>query len=377
MSDQTETVPLSSPDITDAEREAVADVLRTPRLSLGPRAEAFEAAVARRADRTHGVAVNSGTSGLHLLVRSLGIGKGDEVVTTPFSFVATTNCVLFEQATPVLADIDPDSYNMDPAAVEAAITPRTKALLPVEVFGNMAHFDEYERIARRHDLVLIEDCCEALGGRLGDRPAGSFGEGGVFAFYPNKQITTGEGGVIVTDSDQVRDLCVSLRNQGRATTAWLSHARLGFNYRLSDIAAALGEAQMARLDEILDKRRRAAGLYYQALADVEGVHGPPMAEPEQASWFVYVIRLADEFSQEQRDRIMAYLKDHGVACAPYFVPIHLQPYVMDMLGTAEGDFPITEWIAARTMALPFFANITEGQIGRVRDVLVDALEACR
>jgi len=377
MSDATESVPLSSPDIIDAERQAVLDVLRTPRLSIGPHTEAFEQAVAARANRKHGIAVNSGTSGLHLLVRSLGIGKGDEVITTPFSFVATTNCVLFEQAKPVLVDVDPASYNMDPDAVEAAVTGRTRAILPVEVFGNMAHFDRYERIARRHELLMIEDSAEALGGRLGDRPAGSFGEGGVFAFYPNKQITTGEGGVIVTDSDEIRDLCVSLRNQGRATSAWLSHARLGFNYRLSDIAAALGEAQMRRLDEILDKRRRAAGLYHQALADVEGVHLPPMTEPEQASWFVYVIRLADEFTRDQRDQVMEYLKDHGVGCAPYFVPIHLQPYVVDMLGTAEGDFPVTERIAARTMALPFFANITEGQVARVRDVLTEALAACR
>ena len=377
MSDPSPPVPLSAPDITDAERQAVAAVLDTPRLSIGPRTEAFERAVAQRAGRAHGIAVNSGTSGLHLLVRSLGIGKGDEVITTPFSFVATTNCLLYEHATPVLVEIDPDSYNMDPVAIEAAITSQTKAILPVEVFGNMAHFDEYERIAREHGLLLIEDCCEALGGRLGDRPAGSFGDGGVFAFYPNKQITTGEGGIIVTDNDEVRDLCVSLRNQGRATTAWLSHARLGFNYRLSDIASALGEAQVGRLDEIVAKRRRAAGLYRDALADIEGIHRPPMAEPHQASWFVYVIRLADEFSRDQRDAVMDYLKEHGVGCAPYFVPIHLQPYIMDMLGTAEGDFPITERIAARTMALPFFANITEGQIGRVRDVLAAALEACR
>ncbi|KKL28831.1 hypothetical protein LCGC14_2371220, partial [marine sediment metagenome] len=220
-------VPLSNPDITDAEREAVLSVLHTSRLSIGPHVEAFERAVAERAGRKYGMAVNSGTSGLHLCVRGLGIGEGDEVITTPFSFVATTNCLLFERARPVFVDIDPDSYNMDPAAVEAAITPRTKAILPVEVFGNMAHFDEYERIAKKHNLLLIEDSCEALGGRLGDRLAGSFGDCGVFAFYPNKQITTGEGGMIVTDSQELRDLAVSMRNQGRATTAWLSHARLG------------------------------------------------------------------------------------------------------------------------------------------------------
>jgi len=366
-------VSLSAPDITDAERQAVLAVLRTNRLSIGPHTEAFEAAVAERCGRKYGIAVNSGTSGLHLCVRALGIGPGDEVITTPFSFVATTNCVLFEGATPVLVDIDPDSYNVDPAKVEAAITERTKAILPVEVFGNMAHFDEYERIAAKHNLPIIEDCCEALGGRLGGRPTGSFGACGVFAFYPNKQITTGEGGLIVTDDERLRDLAVSMRNQGRDTSAWLCHARLGYNYRISEIAAVLGETQMQRLDEILAKRRAAAALYNAALAEVDEVHLPPMAEPEHASWFVYVIRLSDAFTQQQRDAIMMELRENGVGAAPYFVPIHLQPYIIEMLGTAEGDFPVTERIAARSLALPFFAGLTEQQVQRVKSVLTTAI----
>jgi len=377
MSKSPEEVPLSSPDITDHERQAVLAVLQTNRLSIGPRTVAFEQAVAARAGRQYGIAVNSGTSGLHLCVRAMGIGPGDEVVTTPFSFVATTNCLLFEGARPVFVDIDPDSYNMDPAAVEAAVTPRTKAILPVEVFGNMAHFDEYERIAERHGLMLLEDCCEALGGRLGDRPAGSFGQCGVFAYYPNKQITTGEGGMIVTDSAEVRDLCASMRNQGRDTTEWLSHARLGYNYRLSDIASALGVSQMDRLDDILRKRRDVAARYHQALGGLDAVHLPPMSEPEQASWFVYVIRLADDFSQEQRDAVIARLKDDSVGCAPYFVPIHLQPYVVDTLGTRPGQFPRTEHVAARTLALPFFAGLTEAQAARVAEALAGAIDAVR
>jgi len=376
MSDSPQEVPLSLPDITDAERQAVLAVLNTGRLSIGPRTIAFERVVAARAGRKHGVAVNSGTSGLHLCVRALGIGPGDEVLTTPFSFVATTNCLLFEGARPVFVDIDPDSYNLDPAVLEAAVTPRTKAILPVEVFGNMAHFDEYDRIARARELILLEDCCEALGGALGGRPAGSFGAAGVFAYYPNKQITTAEGGTIVTDDQQVADLCRSMRNQGRASTAWLEHARLGYNYRLSDIAAALGEAQMARLDDILAKRRRVAALYQEALADVEAVHLPPMAEPENASWFVYVIRLADRFSQEDRDAVIANLKENGIGSAPYFVPIHLQPYVMEALGTKPGDFPVTERIAARTLALPFFTGLAERQVSRVGDALIGALKRC-
>ncbi len=377
-----ETIPLSTPDITEPTIQAVADVIRSGRLSIGPHLEAFEAAVAARARRKYGIGVNSGTSGLHLCVRALGIGEGDEVITTPFSFVATTNCVLFERARPVFVDVDPESYNMDPGAIESAITPRTKAVLPVEVFGNTSHFEEYERIAEAHGLLLVEDCCEALGGGLGGRPAGSFGDCGVFAFYPNKQITTGEGGVIVTDGAEVRDLCISMRNQGRAVAAdsesdqsgWLTHARLGYNYRLSEIAAVLGEMQMERLDEILEKRRRVAHMYDEALADVDGVHLPPMAERESASWFVYVIRLADRFSAEDRDAVIGHLRSEGVSCRNYFVPIHTQPYIMEMLGTRAGDFPVTERISARTIALPFFANISASQIERVRDALISILQ---
>ena len=368
-------IPLSSPDITEAEVAAAVSVLRTPRLSIGPQLDAFEAACADRAGRKYGIGVNSGTSGLHLCVRALDIGPGDEVITTPFSFIATTNAVLFERATPVFVDIDAESYNMDPDAIEAAITPRTKAILPVEVFGNTAHFDAYERIAASHGLELIEDCCEALGGRLGDRPAGNFGRCGVFAFYPNKQITTGEGGMIVTDSEPLADLARSLRNQGRGTDAWLSHARLGYNYRMSEINAAIGTVQMGRLDEILAKRRRAASLYDQALGDLEDVHVPPMTERETASWFVYVIRLAERFSQGDRDAIIAHLRAAGIGCSNYFVPIHTQPYIAEMLGTAAGDFPATEAVAARTIALPFFADLTEQQVGRIKNELVGAIAA--
>jgi perosamine synthetase len=366
-------IPLSRPDITDAEIQAVLKVLRSDRLSIGPYTEAFESAVAGRAGRKHGIAVNSGTSGLHLCVRGLGIGEGDEVITTPFSFVATTNCLLFERAKPVFVEIDPGSYNMDPSAIEAAITPKTKAILPVEVFGNTAHFAEYERIARKHNLMLIEDCCEALGGALDGRPAGNFGSCGVFAFYPNKQITTGEGGMIVTDDGRLADLCRSMRNQGRDTSAWLSHARMGFNYRMSDISAALGLAQMQRLDEIIAKRRASAELYNRELSGIAEIHLPPMEQRPTASWFVYVIRLADRFSRAQRDKLMDLLRQDGVQCNPYFVPIHLQPYVAEALGTKAGDFPITEALAGRTIALPFCANLTESDVSRVKKALMAAL----
>jgi perosamine synthetase len=374
----TKSIPLSSQDITEVEVQAVVDVLRGDRLALGPRAQAFEAACATAAGRKYGIAVNSGTSGLHLCVKALAIGPGDEVITPSFSFVATTNCFLFEGASPVFAEIDPVSYNLDPAAIEAAITPRTKAILPVQVFGNMAHFDTYEQIAHKHNLILLEDCCEAIGGILGDRPAGNFGSAGVFAFYPNKQITTGEGGMIVTDDDALRDLCVSLRNQGRASTAWLEHARLGYNYRMSEITAALGEVQVSRLDEILAKRRAAAELYDQALAplvEAELLHLPPRHDRPRASWFVYVIRLADRFTAEQRDAVMDHLRAEQIGCNCYFTPIHLQPYIVEQFATAAGQLPVTEQISQRTIALPFFANITESQVSRVAECLREAISA--
>ncbi len=370
-----EPVPLSSPDITDAEIDAVTDVLRTDRLSIGPRLASFEQLCAQRAGRKHGVGVNSGTGALHLIVRGLGLGEGDEVITTPFTFIATLNCCLFEGARPVLVDIDPESYNADPDAMAAAVSDRTAAVLPVEVFGNTAHFDAYEQLAADHGLRMIEDCCEALGGQLGNRPAGNFGDAGAFAFYPNKQVTTGEGGMIVTDDDRLAELARSLRNQGRATAAWLAHARLGYNYRLSEINAALGETQLNRLDEILHKRRRAATLYDAALADVEGIHLPPMVERDRASWFVYVIRLADEFDAAARDAVLAYLRDRGIGCNNYFVPCHTQPYIRETLGTREGQFPQTERIAARTIALPFFSNLGESQVARVREALLGALDS--
>jgi len=366
-------IPLASPYLAEAELQAVTDALRSGRLSIGPYLETFEAAVAEAAGRQFAVGVNSGTSALHLCVRALGIGEGDEVITTPFSFIATTNCILFERARPVFVDIDPDSYNLDPDAVADAITVRTRAILPVEVFGNTAHFDRYERIAARHGLAMIEDSCEALGGRLGDRPAGSFGDCGAFAFYPNKQITTGEGGMVVTDSPRIRELCVSMRNQGRDCDDWFRHPRLGFNYRMSELTAALGSAQVVRLDAFVADRRRVADLYRAALGEIDEIHLPPMADPDRASPFVYVVRLAETYDHTSRDAILEHLRAAGIGCNNYFAPIHTQPYIRKLLGTGEGDFPHTEHVAARTIALPFFTEMTERQVHRVRDALKDAL----
>ena len=373
MSTNPDTIPLACPDITDAEVQAVLTVLRSDRLSIGPCIEEFEAAVASRAGRQHGIAVNSGTSGLHLCVRAIGLGPGDEVVTSPFSFISTTNCLLFEHVTPVFADIDMDTYNMSPEAVEAAITPRTKALLPVEAFGNTAHFDAYEHIARKHGIPLIEDCCEALGGSLHGRPAGSFGTAGVFGFYPNKQITTGEGGVVVTDDDDIAAQCRSMRNQGRNCEDTNTFERLGYNYRMTELSAAMGVAQMERLDEILRQRRAVARWYAEALADLDEISPPASLEPDQASWFVYVVRLADRLTGEQRNDILQELNRRGIACQAYFSAIHLQPYIREAFGFRQGDFPLCEHAADRTIALPFFTGMARDQVHRVADALKSAL----
>ncbi len=368
-------IPLSSPDITDREINAVVDVLRSGRLSIGPRQSMFEQLLADRCKRRHGVAVSSGTSALHLVMRALNIGPGDEVITTPFSFIATANCILYVGAKPVFVDIDPGSLNLDPAKVEAAITPRTKAIIAVEVFGDPTHMDRLVQIAGAHEIPLIEDCCEGLGGMYRGRPVGSFGRVGVFGFYPNKQITTGEGGMIVTDDDKLAEACRSMRNQGRPDNtgkgdqavlntagSWLLHERLGYNYRLSEIAAALGIAQMERLDEMLEARRRVAGMYMQRLMGWQDLVLPNVHADELRSWFVFVIRLSDIYGSTERDRIITGLRRHEVGAANYFPCIHLQPFYRERFGSARGDFPIAESVSGRTIALPFYNQMDETHV---------------
>jgi perosamine synthetase len=370
------TVPLSNPDITDREIDAVLQVLRTPNLSLGPKVREFESKVAAYADRRFAVAVNSGTSGLHLVVRALGVGEGDEVITTPFSFIASSNCLLYERAVPVFVDIDPNTYNIDPERIEAAITPRTRAILAVDVFGQPADYDAIEEIARRRGLGLISDCCESIGAEYRGKKASARGAAGVFAFYPNKQITTGEGGVVITDDPEIAGLSRSMRNQGRGDgSAWLSHERLGYNYRLPEISCALGIVQLERIDEILRSRQRVADVYTRLLEGVDGVEAPHIApETTRMSWFVYVVRLADTFSREDRDEVLQSLRRHGIGATNYFPPIHLQPFYRERFNFREGDFPITERVAERTIALPFHNNVTvaecEAVIERLRTALV-------
>jgi len=359
-------IPLARPFITDAEIEAVVAVLRTPHLSLGPKVAEFEEGFAAVCDTKFAVACSSGTTGLHMLMGAVGVGPNDEVITTPFSFVASSNCILMAGAKPVFVDIDPHTWNIRPELIEATISPRTKAIIPVDVFGQPADIDAINAVARRHRLRVIEDSCEALGSRYRGRPAGSLGDAGVFGFYPNKQITTGEGGMIVTDDPAIAERCRSLRNQGRDTAGgWLAHPRLGYNYRLSDINCALGIVQLKRLDEIVAVRGRMAEMYRERL------HGDPRLALQQLSpdiemsWFVFVVRLSDRYSAADRDRILRELRSRGIACSNYFAPIHLQPFYVDRFGFKPGDFPVCEAVAARTIALPFHHELTENDIDRV------------
>lgn len=361
-----ESIALARPFITDAEIQAVVEVLRSPNLSLGPKLAAFEERFAAYCGTKHGIACSSGTTGLHLLVASMGIKPGDEVVTTPFSFVASSNCVLMVGARPVFADIDPHTWNLDPRKAETAITPRTRALIPVDVFGQPADLDTFNEIARRHKLRVIEDSCEALGSTLRGRQAGSLGDAGVFGFYPNKQITTGEGGMIVTSDDALATMCRSLRNQGRDTHGgWLSHPRMGYNYRLSDINCALGLAQLGRIEQIISQRDRVVSLYRDRLADDQRIVFQRVTGDVRMSWFVFVVRLSDAHTVKDRDRVLSALRDRGIGCSNYFAPIHLQPFYRERFGHNPGDFPICEHVAARTIALPFHHELTESDVDRV------------
>ena len=392
---------MSSPDITDADRQAVLDVLNTPNLSMGPKIDGFERSVCEATGAKHAIGVSSGTAGLHLCVRAAGIGVGDIVVTTPFSFISSTNVFLFEKAVPVFVDVDPMTGNIDVDQLAEAVDalfeggdaalkwlPRrlplenrgalktVEAILPVDVFGQPADYDKINAIARQYHLAVIEDSCEALGGEYNGRPAGTLGDYGVFAFYPNKQITTGEGGMIITNDDQAADLMRSLRNQGRAPgDTWLQHTFLGYNYRLDEMSAALGLSQMSRLDELLSKRDQVADWYTHYLAAIEEVTPPQVVESTtRTSWFVYVITLDQSID---RDRFALLLEEKGVPVRPYFSPIHLQPYMQEMFGFQPGDYPVTEDLGNRSLALPFSGMMSEEEVKSVCDQIGDALIASK
>lgn len=391
-------IPLARPDITEREIAAVSAVLRTPNLALGPKLREFEEKIADYVGVKYAVGVNSGTSALHLIIRALEIGEGDEVITTAFSFISSASCSLFERATPVFADIKPDTMNIDPDRIEEKITNKTRAILAVDVFGHPADWDKLRDIANCNNLALIEDSAEALGAEYLSREskvqspksrvesreskpsnqsgqtegewkkAGSFGDAAVFAFYPNKQITTGEGGMIVTDDEHIAGLCRSMSNQGRREgNGWHEHERLGYNYRLSDINCALGVAQLQRIEEILAKRKHVAQMYSKRLKYVTGVEIPYVSKRVKMSWFVYVVRLSDHY---RRDDVLQQLKRKGIGCSDYFRPIHLQP-LYRALGYTKGDLHITENIGSRTVALPFHSNLSQREV----DYVVENLDA--
>jgi len=367
------TIPLSSPDITESEIEAVAATLRSPQLSLGPRLLEFEASFAQLTGVDYAVAVSSGTAGLHLAMLAIGIRAGDEVIVPSFTFIAAANAIRYVGATPVFVDIDCVTLNLSPVAVERAITTRTRAIVAVHTFGVPADMPALIAIARSHELVLIEDACEALGATIDSRAIGSFGDVSVFAFYPNKQITTGEGGMIVTRNEGLAARMRSLRNQGRGVSdEWLQHTEIGYNYRLSEIACTLGIGQMRRLGSILDRREEVARLYRRYLGSESGLTLPVDAIPGvRVSWFVYVVRLVDSFSGTQRNEVIRDLQQAGIGCGRYFAPIHLQPAYADL--AAREDLRVTESVAARTIALPFFNRINDSQVSAVCDVLKQAL----
>ena len=365
-------VPLSGPYLGEREEELVLEVMRSGRLSLGPMVDAFEEAFAAKVGAPYAAAVSSGTAGLHLLCVSAGIGPGDEVITSPYSFAASANCFVYEGGIPVFADIDARTLNMDPAAVEAAITPRTKAIVAVDIFGYPCKLDALRAIADRNGLALIDDSCEALGAQYKGAPLGSQGPSAVFAFYPNKQITTGEGGMVTTHSEEEWRLLRSLRNQGRGDEGgWLEHVRLGFNYRLDDVHAAIGIAQLEKLDEILELRSGVARRYDDLLVDLPGVELPwPDDADHKRSWFVYVVALPDNAT---RERVIATFERERIGYNRYLPSIHLQPYMRERYGFREGMCPVSEDASSRTLALPFFTALERDAQERVAEVLSAAL----
>jgi len=386
-------IPMSSPDLSDADRQAVMAVLDTPNLSIGPKIEEFEAAFCRLTGAKYAVGVNSGTAGLHLCVRAADIGLGDLVITTPFSFVASSNVLLFEGATPVFVDIDPVTGNMDveqssnaardlaeggAAAkrwlprLNAPVHGRLNGILGVDVFGQPADWDYLRQTAAMHNLTLIEDSCEALGAEYKGRTAGLEGKYGVFGFYPNKQITTGEGGMIVTNDETAAARMRALRNQGRAPgDTWLQHTHLGYNYRLDELSAALGLSQLLRLEELMQKRQRTADWYSRHLRGIAGIETPQLVpSTTRVSWFVYVIRVAPGID---RQALAERLAERGIPVRPYFLPIHLQPYMVERFGYQPGDFPVTEDLGARGLALPFSGVMNEEQVGLVCQALREVL----
>jgi perosamine synthetase len=362
---------MSSAEIDEADIEAVVGVLRSGRLALGPWAVEFERMMAEYVGVKHAVAVNSGTSALHLIVRALGIGPGDEVLVPSFTFAASVNAILYEGATPVFVDIEPETYNLSVADVERKITSRTRAIMAVDVYGHPAEWDALTRVARAHGLKVIDDSCEALGAEYRGRKVGQFGDAAAFAFYPNKQITTGEGGIVVTDSDEVAALCRSMRNQGRGEMgSWLEHDRLGYNYRMDEMSAALGCSQLGRVEELLGRRETVARAYNERLGDCRRLRTQVIMPHVRMSWFVYVVTLAEGVA---RDEVIRELEAAGVPARAYFSPVHMQKYIRERHDLSGEGLPVTESVAARTLALPFHNQLTTEQLDYIVARLLEAV----
>ena len=363
---------MSGPDIEESDCAAVLEVLRSGRLALGPRTVDFERRLAETVGVEHAVAVNSGTAALHLIVLALGLGPGDEVLVPSFTFVSSVNALLYQGVTPVFVDVEPDTGNLDANDLRARITPKTKAILAVDVFGHPVEWDAIVPVAERFGLRIIDDACEALGASYRERPVGQFGDAAAFAFYPNKQMTTGEGGILVTRHEEIARLARSLRNQGRAETgAWLEHPHLGYNYRMDELSAALGLSQLQRLETLLQKRERVARMYDERLLGSSWIC-PPVVRPHVGmSWFVYPVRLAEGLD---RDAVMRALEAQGIPSRAYFSPVHLQPYVRARFGFRGGELPVTESVARRTLALPFHGRLTEGEVEQVIQALQRAID---
>jgi perosamine synthetase len=359
-------IPMSAAHIDESDIQAVLSVLRSGRLALGPATDAFESAMANYVGTRHAIAVNSGTAALHLIVKALEIGEGDEVLVPSFTFAASVNVLLYERAVPVFVDIEPETYNLDPDDLRRKITPRTRAILAVDVFGHPCEWDAILAFAREHGLKVIDDSCEALGSEYRGQKIGQFGDAAAFAFYPNKQMTTGEGGMIVTDDDEIADLCRSLRNQGRGEMGpWLEHERLGFNYRMDEMSGALGLSQLRRIEEFIARREHVANLYNARLDGVDWLRAPAVKSHVRMSWFVYVITLAEGID---RAAVARAAELRGVPVRAYFSPVHLQRYIINRLGHSKG-LALTESIARRTLAIPFHNQLTVAQIEEVVDTL--------
>lgn len=357
-------IPIAKPYIDDADRKMVASVLQSDSLSNGPYLEKFERNFADYLNSRFACAVSSGTAGLHLAVKALGISNGDEVITSPFSFIASSNCLLYERAKPVFVDIEETTFNINPEKIEAAITNKTKAILLVHIFGQTGQMDKILKIAKKYNLKILEDACESLGATFDDKMAGTFGKIGVFAFYPNKQITTGEGGMIVSDNEKLIRFCKSLRNQGRAEgDEWLESEILGYNYRLDEMSASLGVSQLGKIDFLIEERRKVANMYTRELSSIKWLLTPKIGKERTHTWFVYVIRVTNG----KRDVIAKKLAQKGIQTRNYLPPVHLQPFMSKMFEYKKGDFPVSEKVSSQTLALPIFVGLRAKDIKYICD----------